>query len=60
VAPRRLRFAANGRSPPGLFSKDVQLGKLRSDWKYRTYASKALNPDNLEPHRIKYLQIMGR
>ena len=35
---------------------DAQFGNLPSDWKYRTYASKALNPDYLEPWKINYLR----
>jgi hypothetical protein len=38
-------------------TRDVQLGNLPSDWKYRTYASKALNPDHLEPWKIKNLRL---
>lgn len=43
----------------GARTSDVQLGNLPSDWKYRTYASKALNPDHLEPWKIKYLRFAG-
>ena len=41
----------------GTQTRDVQLGNLPSDWKYRTYASKALNPDYLEPWKINYLRF---
>ena len=41
----------------GARTRDVQLGNLPSDWKYRTYASKALNPDHWEPRKINYLRF---
>ena len=36
---------------------DAQFWNLPSDWKFRTYASKALNPDHLEPWKINYLRF---
>jgi hypothetical protein len=44
---------------PANHASHVQLGNLPSDWKYRTYASKALNPDHLEPWKINYMRFAG-
>ena len=55
VAPKLLKTGAGD----GTRTRDVQLGNLPSDWKYRTYASKALNPDHLEPRKINYLRFAG-